>query len=82
MGPKNENFAKFRNIMTVMESKRLAPAHSLHDLKKKIHKFAQVFGDLHIESCIKIWGDLLKGFQSYGGLNLRESSYRQIFRAL
>ena len=32
-------------------------------------------GELHKRSLVKIWGDLLMRFHSYGSLNFRESDY-------
>jgi len=49
-----------------------------------LHDFNEIFSgyaELHVGSLGEIWGDSLKQLQSYGGLDLRGSSYSQIFSA-
>lgn len=67
MGPKTENFTRFYHTS---EYKFLARAYSLHELY-------DILGI--VESFMQGLGRFA---QSYGGLKLRVSGYRQIFNAL
>jgi len=60
-----------------VEHKRPAEAYPLRDFRK-ICRVCTQFQDA---LAVKIWFDLLKGLQSYGGFKLRGSGYPQIFSA-
>jgi len=69
LGPKTENFNKY--ILPTFEIKMHCSSASLARL---LQNFCRIWG-LRAGSCVKIRGDSLKGFLSYGGFNMRGSSY-------
>ena len=64
---------KFYQFFHMLEYKWLPAAHLLHDFNEIFRSYVGSLGE--------IWGDSLKQLQSYGGLDLRGSSYSQIFSA-